>query len=109
MGSTDAKAGKSSTEVLAKILPFNLCNPLHFSPTFEAFMHSLNSIAGIRKYRIQDEIPDGFGCGMTGISPKSVGATKKNQRELDKETAGSMSIACTSLARIASRIFSRLR
>ncbi|WP_133160935.1 hypothetical protein [Pseudomonas laurylsulfativorans] len=72
-------------------------------------MHSLNSIAGIRKYRIQNEMPDGFGCGMAGISPKPVGATQKNQRELDKETAGIMSIACTSLARIVSRIFSRLR
>jgi hypothetical protein len=37
-----------------------------------------------------------------------VGTTQKKQRELDRETAGIMSIACSSLARIASRIFSRL-
>jgi hypothetical protein len=71
-------------------------------------MHSLNSIAGIRKYRLQDEMPDGFGCGMAGISPQPVGTTQKKQRELDRETAGIMLIACSSLARIASRIFSRL-
>lgn len=72
-------------------------------------MHSLNSIAGIRKYRIQDEMPDGFGCGMAGISPNPVGEIPKIQRKLDEEAAGIVSVACTSLARAASRIFSRLR
>lgn len=72
-------------------------------------MHSLNSVAGIRKYRIQDEVPDGFGCGMAGISLKPVDAALINQRESNEIPEGMVSLACASLGRIASRIFSRLR
>ncbi|MNC18077.1 hypothetical protein D3C75_659710 [compost metagenome] len=72
-------------------------------------MHSLNSIAGIRRYRIQDEMPNGFGGGMIGISPVSIDISLEKQQVLTEKPEGTMSWACNSLGRIASRIFSRWR
>lgn len=71
-------------------------------------MHTLNSIAGIRKYRIQDEMPDGFGCGMMGI-PQDTGASNQYpEHEPSEKLEGLISTTCSSIGRIASRLYSRL-
>jgi hypothetical protein len=71
-------------------------------------MHSLNSVAGIRKYRVQDEMPNGFSFAIDGTRLNSVDAGLEDQQELTEKPEAVMSRAFTSLGRIASRIFSRL-
>lgn len=70
-------------------------------------MHSLNSIAGIRKYRFLDEMPEGSGSGMTGVSPVSIDVSMEKHHELTEKPEDPISRVCTSLRRMASRIMSR--
>lgn len=68
-------------------------------------MHSLNSMAGIKRYRIQDDVP------LT-ISGEAAGAETPSGGELDngtlKPAAQSwvvVTMACATLVRMMSRIF----
>lgn len=73
-------------------------------------MHSLNSIAGIRRYRIQDEIPiaiddTGNGAGeIAGVGQNS-GDKIGEEVELTSRSRMIVAVACDTLVRISSRIY----
>lgn len=76
-------------------------------------MHSLNSIAGIKRYRIQDEIPiaiDDTGNGpgeIAGVGQDSGGKVGEKV-ELTSRSRMIVAVACATLVRITSRIYKSL-
>lgn len=76
-------------------------------------MHSLNSVAGIRRYRIQDEIP--IAIDDTGNGPGEIAGVGHNsgdkvgeEVELPSRSRMMVAVTCATLVRIASRIYKSL-